>query len=147
MSSMTMMVGSTGQKTTLAASREAVWAQLPGAYESLGLPLSVKDDAHFRLGNDQIKARRQINGLQMRSILDCGSDLNGEKAESYEIKLTIETVVEAGTSPNSSDVTTTVSALGRSPNFGNNDINCSTKGELERRILRYVRTQLLLTGK
>ncbi len=147
MSSMTMMVGSTGQKTTLAASREAVWSQLPGAYESLGLPLSVKDDAHFRLGNDQIKARRQINGLQMRSIVDCGSDLNGEKAESYEIKLTIETVVEAGASPNSSDVTTTVSALGRSPNFGNNDISCSTKGELERRILRYVRTQLLLTGK
>lgn len=147
MAGVTMMVGSTGQKATVAASREAVWAKLPGAYESLGLPLSVKDDAAFRLGNDQIKARRSLNGVQMRSIVDCGSDLNGEKAETYDIRLTIETTVGTTGSADASEVTTTVSALGRSPNFGNNDITCSTKGELEKRILRYVRTQLGLTEK
>ena len=147
MSGMTVMVGSTGQTVRVGASRDAVWAKLPGAYEVLGLPLSFKDDARFRLGNDQIKARRAINGVQMRTILDCGSDLNGEKAESYDIKLTIETTVSAGPSADVAEVTTMVSGLGRSPNFGNSDITCSTKGELERRILRHVRTALGLTEK
>ncbi len=147
MAGMTMLVGGTGQKAMIGASRAAVWARLPAAYESLGLPLSVKDDAAFRLGNDQIKARRAINGVQMRSIVDCGSDLNGEKAETYDIKLTIETTVATTSSPDSAEVTTTVSALGRSPNFSNNDITCSTKGELEKRILRNVRMQLALSEK
>jgi hypothetical protein len=145
MSGVTMMVGSTGQKATVAASRDAVWAALPAAYEALGLPLSFKEDARFRLGNDQIKARRALNGVQMRTILDCGSDLNGEKAETYDIKLTIETSVAAA--GDAAEVTTMVSGLGRSPNFGNNDITCSTKGELEKRILKHVRTTLGLTGK
>lgn len=147
MAGMTMMIGGTGSKATIGASRALVWARLPAAYESLGLPLSVKDDAAFRLGNDQIKARRAINGVQMRSIVDCGSDLNGEKAETYDIKLTIETTVATTKSPDSSEVTTTVSALGRSPNFSNNDVTCSTKGELEKRILRNVRLQLALSEK
>jgi hypothetical protein len=145
MSGVTMMVGSSGQKATIAASRDAVWAALPAAYEALGLPLSFKEDAGFRLGNDQIKARRALNGVQMRTILDCGSDLNGEKAETYDIKLTIETSVAAA--GDAAEVTTMVSGLGRSPNFGNNDITCSTKGELEKRILKHVRTTLGLTGK
>lgn len=145
MAGVTTMVGSAGQTARVSASRGAVWAKLPGAYESLGLPLNFKDDARFRIGNDQIKARRALNGVQMRTILDCGSDLNGEKAETYDIRLTIETTVAQGATADAADVTTMVSGLGRSPNFGNNDITCSTKGELERRILRYVRTQLGLT--
>lgn len=147
MAGVQVLVGATGQTASVGASRAAVWAKLPGAYESLGLPLSVMDDAGFRLGNDQIKARRVLGGLPMRSIIDCGSDLNGEKAESYDIRLTIETSVAVGKSPDAAEVTTMVSALGRSPSFGNGDVNCSTKGELEKRILRYVRMQLELTEK
>ncbi|MBC7843626.1 MAG: hypothetical protein H7099_15000 [Gemmatimonadaceae bacterium] len=147
MAGVTMMVGSAGQTAQVGASRDAVWAKLPGAYESLGLPISIKDDARFRIGNDQIKARRALNGVSMRTIVDCGSDLNGEKAESYDIRLTIETTVAQAASADAAEVTTMVSGLGRSPNFGNNDVSCSTKGELERRILRYVRTQLGLTEK
>jgi hypothetical protein len=147
MPAMTMMVGGTGQTARVGASRDAVWAKLPGAFEYLGLPLGFKDDARYRLGNDQIKVRRALNGLPMRTLLDCGSDLNGEKAESYDIRLTIETTVAQGPTADAADVTTTVSALGRSPNFGNNDVSCSTKGELEKRILRYVRIQLALSEK
>jgi hypothetical protein len=145
MSGVTMMVGATGQKATIAASRDKVWAKLAGAYEALGLPLSFKEDASFRLGNDQIKARRALNGVPLRLIVDCGSDLNGEKAETYDIKLTIETTVAAV--GDATEVTTMVTALGRSPSFGNNDISCSTKGELEKRILKNVRTQLGLPEK
>ena len=145
MAGVTMMVGTSGQKATVAAPRDAVWAKLPAAYESLGLPLSFKEDAAFRLGNDQIKARRALNGVQLRTIVDCGSDLNGEKAELYDIKLTIETSVAAV--GDAAELTTMVSALGRSPMSGGNEVPCSTKGELERRILRYVRTQLGLADK
>lgn len=144
---MTIMLGGAGQTARIGASRDAVWATLPGAFESLGLPLSFKDDARYRLGNGQIKVRRALKGLQLRTLVDCGSDLNGEKAESYDIRLTIETTVAQGPTADAADVTTTVSALGRSPNFGNNDVPCSTKGELEKRILHYVRTQLGLSEK
>ena len=48
--------------------------------EAPGLPLGVSEDARFRFGNDQINARRALNGVPMRAILDCGSALNGEKA-------------------------------------------------------------------
>ena len=147
MSGVQLMVGSAGQTAKVGASRDAVWAKLPAAYESLGLPLSFREDTRYRLGNDQIKAHRALNGVQMRTILDCGSDLNGEKAENYDIRLTIETSVAQGATAEAAEVTTMVSGLGRSPNFGNNDVSCSTKGELERRILRYVRTQLGLTEK
>ena len=144
-SGMTMAAGSSGQTVHVGASRDAVWAKLPAAYESLGLPLGFREDARYRLGNDQIKARRALNGVQMRSILDCGSDLNGEKAETYDIKLTIETSIAQASTADAADVTTIVSGLARSPNFGGNDISCSTKGELERRILRFVRAQLGLS--
>ena len=83
--------------------------------------------------------------MQVRAIVDCGSDLNGEKAETYDIRLTIVTSVAAV--GDSAELTTMVTALGRSPTSGGNDVPCSTKGELERRILRYIRTRLLLTGK
>jgi hypothetical protein len=147
MAGITMVVGSVGQKAIVGASRDAVWAKLPGAYQALGMPLSVKDDAGFRLGNDLLKARRQLNGIQMRLIVDCGSDLNGEKAENYDIKLTIETTVSPGPTPDASEVATTLTGLGRSPNFGNQDVNCSSKGELEKRILRHIRAELGLTEK
>lgn len=145
MTGMTMMVGNTGQKLALAATRDAIWAKLPDAYESLGLPLSFKDDARFRLGNGLIKARRQLNGVQMRSIVDCGSDLNGEKAESYDIKLSVETSLLAV--GETTEITTVVSGLGRSPSVGTSDVSCGTKGEIERRIIRYLRVQLVIPGK
>jgi hypothetical protein len=145
MTGMTMMVGSTGQKVVLAATRDAIWAKLPDAYESLGVPLSFKDDAQFRLGNGLIKARRQLNGVQMRSIVDCGSDLIGEKAESYDIKLSVETSLEAV--GQTTELTTVVSGLGRSPSVGTSDVSCGTKGEIERRIIRYLRVQLVIPGK
>jgi hypothetical protein len=147
MAGVTMMVGGSGQKAVVAASRDAIWAKLPGAYEALGVPLTVRDAAAYRLGNDQVKVRRALNGIQARSIVDCGSDLNGEKAETYEIKITIETTVAIAGSADSSEVTTTLSAFGRSPTFNNGDVQCGTKGELEKRILRHVRTQLGLSDK
>jgi hypothetical protein len=146
-SNMQVMVGGSEQKAIVRASREAVWAHLPAAYGWLGVPITDRDDSAFRLGNTQLKARRALNGLPLRSIVDCGSDLNGEKAETYDIRLTLETTVVSSGSPDVAEVTTMVTAVGRSPNFNNSEINCSTKGELERRILRYVRTQLGVTEK
>ena len=143
----TIVSSNVGQSTRIAAPLEVVWARMPAVYEALGLPLSMKDDAARRLGNSQIKVRRALNGIQMRSIVDCGSDLNGEKAESYEIRLTIESVVAAGDDASSATVTTMVSGVGRSPQYNNSDVNCSTKGELERRIARGLRTQLGLPEK
>lgn len=141
-SNMQVLVGGSEQRAVVRASREAVWAKLPAAYEWLGVPLTDRDDTAFRLGNTQLRVRRALNGLPLRSLVDCGSDLNGEKAETYDIRLTLETTVTSTGAPDVAELTTSVTAVGRSPNFNNGEINCSTKGELERRILRHVRTQL-----
>lgn len=136
----TLVVGGTAQTVTLAAPRDAVWAQLAAAYADLGIPLTYKDDAGFKLGNEQFKARRAIKGLQLRTALDCGSDLSGEKAETYELRITIESSVAA--TGGGSELTTNVSALGRAASTSGADVTCATRGEIERRIQRYVKTQL-----
>jgi hypothetical protein len=143
----TLVVGGNAQTITLPAIRESVWPQLAAAYESLGIPLTYKDDAAFRLGNEQFKARRAINGLQLRTALDCGSDLTGEKAETYEIRLTVESSLAASTNGNATDLTTNVSGIGRSASVSGSDVTCSTRGEIERRIQRFVRMQLGLPAK
>jgi hypothetical protein len=138
---------SQGQTVTLAASRDAVWARVVAAYDALGLPIAYKDDAKYLIGNDQIKARRAIRGIQLRDAVDCGSDLNGDKAETYEIRLTISSTVAAA-ADGTAELTTTVSSVGRSPNFGgNSDVNCPTKGAFERAIAKYVRKELGLGDK
>jgi hypothetical protein len=136
----------TGQKTTFAATRDAVWARVIAAYDTLGLPISFKDDARYSIGNDQIKARRAIRKVQLRDAVDCGSDLNGEKAETYEIRLSIQTAV-AAMPDGSSELTTTVSSVGKSPTFSNSEINCPTKGAFEREIVKFVRKGLGLADR
>ena len=143
----TLVTGGTAQTTTLTATREAIWPHLVGAYASLGIPLTQQDEATFKLGNTQLKARRALNNLQLRTALECGSDLAGEKAESYELRITIESSLATAGSGTGTELTTSVSAVGRSASVSGSDVSCSTKGEFERRIQRYVRAQLGLPGK
>jgi hypothetical protein len=131
-----------GQTVAIAGSREAVWTRVVAAYDALGLPIAYKDDAKYVVGNDQIKARRAIRAVQMRDAVDCGSDLNGDKAETYEIRLSISSTVAAA-ADGTAELTTTVSGVGRSPSFGgNSDVNCPTKGAFERAIAKYVKREL-----
>lgn len=141
----TLVVGGNAQTVALAAPRETVWPQVAAAYADLGIPLTYKDDAGFKLGNEQFKARRAIKGLQLRTALDCGSDLAGEKAETYEVRLTVESSLAA--TAGGSELTTTVSAIARATSTSGADVTCSTRGEIERRIQRYVRTQLGLPAR
>ena len=104
----TLVTGGTAQTTTLTATREAIWPHLVGAYASLGIPLTQQDEATFKLGNTQLKARRALNNLQLRTALDCGSDLAGEKAESYELRITIESSLATAGSGTGTELTTSV---------------------------------------
>ncbi|MCC7053879.1 MAG: hypothetical protein IT355_11515 [Gemmatimonadaceae bacterium] len=145
MPGMTLVVGGNAQTIALPATRDAIWPHLAAAYASLGIPLTYKDEASFRLGNESLKARRSLNGLQLRTALDCGSDLTGEKAETYEIRLTVESTIAAAGS--GAELTTNVSGVGRATSTSGSDVTCSTRGEIERRIQRYVRTQLGLPAR
>lgn len=138
----TMVNQNTGQSAAIAAAPDAVYAALVGAYETLGLPLSFKDDAQRRAGNLGFKSRRNAGKIPMRFAVDCGEDLNGPKADTYEITLSIESSVAANASSTGSDLLTVVNASGKPVTTSGAEIPCSTRGEIERSLVKAVNAKL-----
>jgi hypothetical protein len=137
-----MVSGNLGQSSAVEAAPDAVYAALVDAYQQLGLPLSFKDDARRRAGNIGLKARRQVGKIAMRYAVDCGEDIAGPKADSYEVTLSIESSVVAGETAGTSTLGTVVSGSGRPVTTSGADVNCSSKGEIERSLQKAVRAKL-----
>lgn len=131
-----------GQSSAVEAAPDAVFAALVDAYQQLGIPMSMKDDARRRAGNIGLKARRQVGKIPMRFAVDCGEDISGPKADSYEVTLSIESSVVAGDAAGTSTLGTVVSGSGRPVSVSGSDVNCSSKGEIERSIQKAVRAKL-----
>ena len=127
-----------GQRNTVQAAPDAAYAALIAAYETVGIPLSYKDDARRRAGNIGYKARRQAGKVPMRFAVDCGEDLSGPKADSYEITMSVESSVGAGETPGTSTLLTVVNASGKPVSFSGAEVTCTTKGEIERRLQKAV---------
>lgn len=137
-----MVSGNLGQSSAIEAAPDAVYAVLVDAYQQLGIPLSYKDDARRRAGNIGFKARRQAGKVPMRFAVDCGEDVSGPKADSYEVTLSIESSVIAGEAAGTSTLGTVVSGSGRPVSVSGADVNCSSKGEIERSLQKAVRAKL-----
>lgn len=118
-----------------------VWSVLPQVYEELGIPLSMKDDARKTLGNDAWRTRRQIGRVPMQRYLDCGRG-TGDNAESYQITMSIVTMVTANAG-GGSVVGTTIQATGRNPvTSSTQDVRCVSMGDLEIRIRDMVQAKV-----
>ncbi len=129
---------------TLPVEPADVWAVLPAVYEQLGVPVSDTAPALMELGNPGYRTRR-VEGRRMGSYVDCGVTHSGTLANLYEITLTV--VSRAATAPEGGTVlTTTVDAWGRQTATSGNPVHCSSKGELEGRIVALVGEMLGLPG-
>ncbi len=131
-----------GQRNVVNAAPDAAYAALISAYESIGIPLSDKDDARRRAGNIGYKTRRVAGKVPMRFAVDCGEDLTGPKADTYEITMSVESTVTPGETAGTSSLLTVVNASGKPVSFSGADVNCTTRGEIERRLQKAVTEKL-----
>jgi hypothetical protein len=119
---------------------EAVWSVLPAAYESLGIPLSVSDPATRTLGNTGFNVRRRLGSVPLVRYIDCGSTQGGPSAETYDVRLVINSVVRPG--EGATTVATTVEAMGKPVAFSGEYIRCSSTGVLEARVADAIKARL-----
>ena len=115
-----------------------VWGALRTAYDSLGIPLTKLDEANHVLGNEGMKVRRRLGKTSLTRLLDCGSAQAGPNAETYEVHISVLSLVTSnGTHQTQS--TTKVEASARPVSFAGDFVRCTSTGELERSLESMVR--------
>jgi hypothetical protein len=115
---------------------EEVWAVVPGVYERLEIPITSADPTARELGNPGYLARR-VEGKRMNSYLDCGTQLGGSIANSYDVTLSVVTRVTAREG-GSTSVRTVLDATAKARATSGNPVHCQSRGVLEERIGRLV---------
>jgi hypothetical protein len=122
------------------ASLEEVWNVLPSAYADVGIKVEMVNPTERRLGNQAFRARRRIGQMPMIRILSCGGTVGAPNAETFDITMYVVSQVSPGQA-GTTNLATVIQATGKSPNFGGNDVSCSSLGALERRIEELVRSK------
>jgi hypothetical protein len=127
-------------KTTVPDDVAKVWTALREEWSATGLPATRQDEAERVLTVEGYQTRRQLAGMQMRTLLDCGRGSGAENAETYTITLTFIATVqkrEAG-----SEVAVIFTASAMNPTAMAAPIQCGSSGEFEQRFLKGIRQRL-----
>ena len=141
--SITGVVRTESVKSEVFAPPQQVWEMLPEVYQALGIDIASVIQEEKRIGNDAFRTRRKVADMPMQRLLDCGGAAGTPNAETFEITMSVFSVVTG--SGDRSAVATTLSATARSPSFGGaSDILCTSTGRLERRIDELVKARLAL---
>jgi hypothetical protein len=108
-----------------------VWQALPRVYADLAIPTESVDPGHRFLAG-AVSARRAFAGKPLSYFVDCGSSVMGPTANSYNVRLHIQTQVDS-VSGSESTVRSLVNAT--AANEGGNPVRCASRGDLERLIV------------
>ena len=125
---------------TIHTSLDRVWAALPAIYTALSIPITTADTKKYLFGNEGMKVYRRLGETPLTRLLDCGRTQIGPNADSYEIVMSVTTLLRPH-EPQVTIVTTSVDASGRPMQYGGGDTRCRTKGELERQIALALRAR------
>jgi hypothetical protein len=117
---------------------EEVWRALPAAYAAVGIEVARTDVNRGVIGNPGFRARRRLGDTALSRYLDCGATQGNPSADTYEVHFSVMTEVTRG-DRGATIVTTLVDATARAINFPGDPVRCSSKGELENRIVAVVR--------
>lgn len=130
-------------KRELAAPIDSVWQALPAVFDSLKIPVTTVLAGQYTMGNDGVKLRRAIAGVNMPNYLNCGGSIGMPNADTYDIQLSLITQLQKveGTD-RVTNVVTMIDATAR-PNMGStiNPVACSSTGRLEDRIYQLLKLQ------
>jgi hypothetical protein len=130
------------QVTRIEATPDRVWLALPGAYAKVGIPITEVDTVHQRIANTGMKVRRQLNGTSLSRFIECGSTQIGDNADSYDVYFTISSVVKPDPATGLTTLETMFESQAKPVSFSREYARCSTKGEMEKRIVDAVKAQL-----
>jgi len=131
----------TASLDTILAPADQVWRALPAAYEALAIPVTHLDSATHVIANSGITVRRRLGKVPLTRYIDCGDSQGVPSAETYEIRLSVLTRLQAGAT-GTSIVATSVQATGRPVSLSGTDVRCSSTRQLESRLVNALRAQL-----
>jgi hypothetical protein len=120
--------------TAIASPVNAVWAAMPGVYQSLKIPLTTLDQKTHTIGNEGFKALKNLGGVPLSKYIECGTTQIGPNADSYDVHLSIVSqlvTVDNGTTK----LTTLLEAAARPMAFAQEYSRCSSKGVFEAKLV------------
>lgn len=134
----TMNAGTTNEvtaiSTALPVAPDSAFKLLRAVYAKLAIPVAQMDSFHRTVGNPGLRAHREVGGMHMQDVLDCGQQIGVANAETWDIQMDISSYVTAG-SHGGSEVWTRIQAEGNDPSVsGSNLTACTTQGALEAKI-------------
>jgi hypothetical protein len=133
--------GSGPDVATLPFALAQVWTALPLALDSLAIPITKNDASAHIIGNESFKIRQRLGKTALSRFLDCGQTQIGPNADSYDVMLTVLAQLQPA-SATSTTISTTVQAMAKPVTFNQGYSQCSSKGELETRLLNMLKAQL-----
>jgi hypothetical protein len=121
---------------------EQVWRALPAVYEALAIPTALLDSKAHVISNQGSKVRQRLGKVPLSRYIECGTTQIGPNAETYDVQLSVVTRVDADPPSGGAKISTTVDAAAKPVAFSQEYSRCSSKGELETRIVELVTEQV-----
>lgn len=125
-------------RNSVNATPAEVFAVLPAAFQSVGLPAPEIDPQQGIAVVQPFTVTRRIGDARMSTLLDCGRGPAGLYADSYRIHLSVVTQVTADGASGSS-ILTRLEAIGQNTGGTSGNARCSTSGQLEASIVDAIR--------
>ena len=125
---------------------QKVWPFLEQVYDSLSVPVHVRNGEAHVLGSVDFDATRRLGDHRLSLFLDCGRTITGSMADQGELTMTVATQIRAAdVASKESEVITLVSGTARQHGLSSSQTDCTSTGRLEDMIV--TRLQLLSLGK
>lgn len=113
---------------------DRLWAAMPVVYDSLGIGLTTINAAARVMGAQNVRVRGDLGGTRISQLFRCGVRVTGQIADQYDVHVTSLTQVEEAVDGRTV-VSTHARAYALPGGYTSNAIRCSSRGELESRIL------------
>jgi len=136
-----VLLDTIGAGKDVAAPPRRAFAALMLAFESLRIPIKLKDTVFRYVGNLHYVKMRNLGGSTLSRFIECGNDMTGPRADKYRVHLAIVSRIDS-VSPDRSKVRSSIVA-GAEDVMGNSSapIPCGSTGALESRIAELVASQ------
>ncbi|HEX3867241.1 MAG TPA: hypothetical protein VHV78_10825 [Gemmatimonadaceae bacterium] len=127
-------------RATIAASPTVVWGAAKAVYADMGVPVTIENPSAHQIGNNSFYKTRTFAGEPMAQLVDCGTGMDGPKAASYRIYMSLLTIIQPD-GKGGTDVQTTFVPIGQDMSGGASDrIPCGTTGHLEEYFLSHLQS-------
>ena len=118
-----------------------IWSVLPAVYDSLGIALSEVDDANHMVGASGLKLHKKLGNIALGKLIDCGNAQGFPSADAYDIRMAVHTQLQAR-DDGSTSIGTLVEAVGKPLAVAGDFVRCTTREDLEKRIVEAIRARL-----